>query len=617
MSPGGLGGVGRRIREWLDTSPPHASDDPRTPYPTLEEIGPKGAFYLPQDHKLVRRHVESVSFADESRGRRRLTLDIALPREPDVAIATSESGCRFYVPIALMAKSPPTTNIDLLDEEGRSLPLLTKEQNADLTYAALTKWAEEVLGGPLSQGLQRALEAVVRDDDDLEAQFAFEFALVAASEEHPSRIRTESAGVFETVLGDLSVNSLLWLGLTGRPGARRIVKLRYDIPVELPPIPRRRPRTMRVLVETQRATHEFTYVDPGDAQPYSTIRRVWRRLTNTLGWSPIELSVDSPYVRGAESYHMQVDAPSGLEARSIELLEDPAATVTASSSQSTVTRSSAHLYLTGVLTRTISLAVWVRLGVGRRGFISLALLSSLVTAGLLWAFWARAEELKQPGVAAAILLIVPAILATFSVRPQEHALAGRVLSGVRFLLLASALLAAAASAALIEIRPDAWSVKEAWLHYAWGASGVAGLLCISWLSSIRLVWRTGDRLTEALSRGRRFFGWSLAILLFGASVAVVGLIDVDLVERLELLVASLLAFQLVSSFVLAAVAERAVPGRSSFVLTAAVPVFGLAFATALGARPASLSAPDLWSLSFAGLGVLTFLLSLIEHRRSG
>jgi hypothetical protein len=496
--------------------------DPQTPYPTLDEICETGAYYLPQDKGLVRRHVESVSFHDETVGKRRLTLDMVLPRDPAAAIAWAPDGYRFYVPLALMAKDPPTTNIDLLDEDERSLPLLNRAQNAQLTHAALARMAERVLDGELSHGLRRALEIVV-SADGLEAELALEYAYLVMEDEHPGKLALPAARVFKEVLNDFSVNSLIWIGLTGRPGARRVVKFRYDIAVRFPPIPREHAYTRWVLVETSDAWHEFEYDFPGDGHPRSSFMRICNRLANTFGWAPIDLSIDSPYLRGCESYHMQVDAPPGLEIRNIRLageLVDGAGEEVRYKTE--ISGPSAHLYFADARPEGFSFAT-VTLRASRRGFLSLSLVAAGITTLTLWAFQARAEEARaDEGVAAAILLVVPALLALFVVRPGEHALATRVFSGVRLLVLGAALFSIAAAGALIGVRPSAWTLREAWYHYAVGASVLAGLLSVSWVLALQGTWRAGSRLHQLWRSRGLYFASSLVVTIGEAAVLGVG-----------------------------------------------------------------------------------------------
>lgn len=480
-------GLRRVLRHLIRELFGHA-DDVTEAYPRLSAIGPTGAYYLLQDKDLVRRHVETVVIEGERTGKRRLTIDLALPREPSVAIATTSEGCRFYVPVALMAKEPPTSNINLRDETGATLPLLNREQNAGLTFDALISVIAQMLDQTPPDRLRRALREVVFRDG-LPSAVAREYAYVILRDEFPVFFEHDRAEDVQAIVDDFSENSLIWIGLTGRPGARRVIKFEYDISVDVPPIPARGPSIRTVLVRTPRASHVFEYRDPGDLHQSPTLLRVWTRIATAFGWAAIPLMIESPHFRGCWSYHMQVRAPEGLEVRDIQLLGDltdergdPAVP------QREVDRTGAHLYFArATVERYAALLVLVR--PGRRGFLALCLLATGLTCGNLWAFAAHASAAaSDKGVSAAILLVVPAFLAAFVVRPGEHELAIRLFTGVRFLVLVAGVLSAAAAAALIGVRPSAWSLASSLHIYAVTATVATGLLAVSWILAFQLSW---------------------------------------------------------------------------------------------------------------------------------
>ena len=434
-------------------------------------------------------------------------------------IARAPEGYRYYVPIALLGKSPPTSNIDLVDEDDRSLPLLNREQNAQLTHAAVVDLLEEIGGRTPSAALEGLLERVIRDDG-LDAEFALEYAYVLIGEEYPGIFDSPKFAPLGEVLTDFAANSLIWVGLSGRPGARRVLQFRYDIAVELPPIPRQPPSVEYVLVETLKAQHTFEYAYRGDGFPSSTLERLWQRLANTIGWAAIDLALDSPYLRGCRSYHMQVAAPPGLECRDIRLIGDLTDSTGAPVGyQKNVTRRTAHLYFSDAKAEPNAL-ITVTLLAGRRGFLTLSLLAGIVAAGMLWIYQGRTAQIgKDTSAAAAVLLVVPALLAIFSARPGEHALTARLLGGVRFLVLVSALGLVAGAAALVNVRPSAWDLKEAIRWYAVGDSAIAGVLMVSWLQSLYPVWAVRRRVAAALNSPSRLLYAGLLLTLLSAALA--------------------------------------------------------------------------------------------------
>jgi hypothetical protein len=88
-----------------------------------------GAYYFLHESNWIARHVETIQIESESSGRRRLTVDVELPTDPRAVLETHAGKALFCIPIALIAKAPPTAQIDLRDEDGRALPLLTRAEN--------------------------------------------------------------------------------------------------------------------------------------------------------------------------------------------------------------------------------------------------------------------------------------------------------------------------------------------------------------------------------------------------------------------------------------------------------------------------------------------------------
>jgi len=167
----------------------------------------------------------------------------------------------------------------------------------------------------------------------------------------------------------------------------------------------------------------------------------------------------------------------------------------------------------------------------RRGFLNLSLVTALFTALGLWFAQAHAEfadNAQNTQTAAAALLVLPALLALFAVRPAEHALVSRLLFGVRALVFVSGLVAVLAAAALADVRPSAWEdVSEAWIWYAAVASGAGLMVIVAWAAALRPVgtavrwWAGGFEGLSAAGRLARLVLLGLAI----AAVALMGAMD--------------------------------------------------------------------------------------------
>jgi hypothetical protein len=543
----------------------------RSALPPLAEIAPRCGPLLPPNSTLIRRHVETIRFHDETHATRHLTIDIVLPRSRTRAIARVGDDERFYLPLALMAKVPPTTGVDLRAEDGTALPLLNRSQNALLTHGALVEWAEGVLGGELTQELQGALsEMVLRDG--VGAAFAREYAYLLIDAQFPGLLDDPVTSTLQELVDDFSVNSLLWVGLTGRPGARRVIKLSYDITTPVPPIPRRRARRkLEEVVLEDGASVYVEYLVPGDGHAGSTPRRIGNRIASTIGWAPIDLNVKSPYVRGCASYHMQVITPPGLEPRAMNLagpLLDEQRQPLLDSKGAPVRPDVdthgrvAHLYFAGARSDREAF-INLRLRAPRRGFLSLSFLFTAVISGLLWAFQGSAAEAsRHPEVAAATLLITPPLLGLFVVRTDEHGLLSRVLGGVRLLVLATGLFSIAAASALIDVRPAGWTLHESWRNYAIGASTVASVLAVSLFLSLRVTWMAADRLAS-LWRTRLIYFLSALVVLGTGAVALNVAAAYSSVAEVDGLAIPVLAVTAISALALAVQGRAVAPAEGA------------------------------------------------------
>jgi hypothetical protein len=128
----------------------------------------------------------------------------------------------------------------------------------------------------------------------------------------------------------------------------------------------------------------------------------------------------------------------------------------------------------------------------------MAMLAGGLITVLLWGYALQGDEAKsQREVAAAVLLIVPAVLTALAIRPREHPLAARVLAIVRLLVLSTGVLASAAAAALAGVRPATWTVEEAFKWYAEASVLPFSLLVISWVVAFPSAYTLRRRLASS------------------------------------------------------------------------------------------------------------------------
>lgn len=117
--------------------------------PTLEQIGRLGTKLLGPDLPWLRRHVESVTLCSLATARRQLTIDVVLPEHQGCSFPWRDGEHLFYLPIALMLKQPPASNLDMRDERNVSLPVLNRCRSGHMRQVehalrSLASWTREM-----------------------------------------------------------------------------------------------------------------------------------------------------------------------------------------------------------------------------------------------------------------------------------------------------------------------------------------------------------------------------------------------------------------------------------------------------------------------------------------
>ena len=169
------------------------------------------------------------------------------------------------------------------------------------------------------------------------------------------------------------------------------------------------------------------------------------RLLSHLGLTPFQVGVDLPWIE-ARDFHVEVTAPEGLRLLSASLIDDQEP---GGHSQKGFLRR-VHLVReraqgAGAGTAILEMLPNTQVFVG--GAVTAAVLS-LLALGACW--YGASAIAAYPTSAPSLLLLIPAVLASYVIRPTVHALTARMLSGARKLLALVALFAylAAASVAL-------------------------------------------------------------------------------------------------------------------------------------------------------------------------
>jgi len=488
------------------------------------------SYFLRTDQKWVARHVEHVIIESDRAAFRRITIDLDLP-EPSTAFERRNGRARYCVPVTWLAKDPPTARIDLRDERGNVLPLLTRDENSDISRVALLEGLSRATGAGPSADLEEAVDLCVLEDESL-AFFGYGLVRVVSDQEGRTFPDDSERRCLEQSALRLSGNSAIWVLLQGLANQRRVIKFGYGMEFAPNPVVARKRiiRTRTDLLDAEPV--ELKELGSGRILWAGTARRAAQRLAERLALGALEFRIPVPNVADPASYHIEIEAPPGLEIRRLRLR----ARLVGGDGQEVTPQTqyegrTGHLYFRDaesvhaldddeaklpaaagaapeVPREPITIDARVR--ISRRGLMNFAVLSSTIIALGLWGYESSVQQASNEhhlDVAAAVLLIVPALLVVFAVRPEEHAWTSRLLAGVRTMVLASGLLAALAAAALIGVSPWKRPV-DALEWYAIAASIPASILLVAWIG----LWQPGRWWTRR-SPTRRQYGIAAFVAL--------------------------------------------------------------------------------------------------------
>jgi hypothetical protein len=432
-------------------------------------------------NKWIVRRTESVNLRDDTQVARRVVVDFYVPPSAD--------GCRIprHLPLTLLRKVAPASNIDFVDEEDRSVSLLSLRENAGLSATALNEALEFVL--PELPHLETARTCwQLASGTPNEAVEALK-RLTALIVEH--RRPRDPYPEYQTALRiqrliliarTLAMNSIIWVMNDCPAGTRRVIKFTYEEPVEI-------------------------------------LSSLLKRLGIFLGLRSVKLGFKTPHLRSSQTYHFEMSVPGSLELhdadRDVDIHE---ATDIASRRDPTffkTFRRDLHLYYDLVGTRTlVSNRISVKCRAGRRGFLSLALASAVLIAALLWSAWLLRKHLDSEAASQAIppvMLLVPAVLVSMVNRPGEHPFNALLLTGPRYLIALSGVFASVAAAvvAFVATPSESEAVTGIWLGCAIGSSLVALLILWSWVSSLPVTARWGFGAGAFALAGAALSAWAI------------------------------------------------------------------------------------------------------------
>jgi hypothetical protein len=452
------------------------------PWPT-EELAVSGPATALQTSKLlaterlwIRRRVEQFTFVDGVRVRRSMSIDFFTPSD---TVATEGTGV-FLAPLALPKKAP-LLNLDAVDEDGRSLPVLTLDENGAIASELLRRLATELV-------------LVTKRFGDLDQDVALDLHDIAGAgygeADRPSRAErrarvgraiqafreaysvtappTEADQQRQLLWGSLALRPfldlladrfILFVRLHAQPSDRRIVKLSYE---------------ERVQREAERRGFS------------GLLKTLWRNRKETLGRAPYQFSIPTRALYAASSYHVEIPVPEELLIARAELgravqyvdvrdgTEKPGGRVEADTRRN-VPR--AHLTSPGLQPGSSTQPAPLRHEPLEIGYVDIDLklrpgpvftlfvISFVITAMLVLGLCLRAAGVHvDRATGAPVLIAAPGVFAAYLV-PGGEPLSRRMFAGLRLLAGGSALIAFAASGSLALSLPT-WGTVLAWVLLA-------------------------------------------------------------------------------------------------------------------------------------------------------
>jgi hypothetical protein len=453
---------------------------------------------LSEEDAWVHRRVEHIEFLSIVRVRRAMSIDFTYPDIPAIrGRATKPAGYIPLLPLALPRKRVLDA-LDVRDEAGRAVPVLTRSENSFIAYELLTRLALEVVGtagfSTLDPAVGRDLagitgyEGVDAPDPD-RALFHF----VRAHYRPPTR-PSDALAQRRLLWNDDVMRPLLWLfferflllvPLDVKPGQRRIIKLAFEDEAEPPPF------SGTLLTQIRQR-----------------IARLGRALLVSFGWARLRIRIGVRALVGAESYHVEmVGVPAPLKIVRAVLGVSVERYFFTASRYNIATREldedrrgdGSHLYASRVRRQMVEEEMMdpaspdeervatgyaeVVLLLKPRELLAPLFLALLTTAVLVGGLVLHARSHRpELDASTAILVLVPGLISAYRI-PAEHPLVRRVFRG---LLLPVGVCAAASFAAAASLAVDLSTHERVtlWHWLAWLAAAATASIGIAFLRSL-------------------------------------------------------------------------------------------------------------------------------------
>ena len=383
------------------------------------------------------RRVDSIHPLEGERGRVRHSMDCTPPPDPRLSYLPRERRHRrvddvhgpIVLPLAIVAKGP-MRELNASIADGTPVPLLGMSENVELAVALL-EYALRSQGVKVTGSLSNILRIVVGPSAS-SATVAAELAERGRNGDNQFWNPADVGSDVSDLIRDLGNGFLLSCLLpAANAGIRQVVKLSFHWRIE--------------------------------AAAGGLVQVAFDRLSVGLRFRSrlIELPMTAP--SDARSYHLEFQTPPELTCTGLKL-PLAAGEQWHPSMVDQTGQPVAHVH--GTFARPPGETASVSLGVSSRGLWTYAVLSSFLTAAIMWLAiglpGAKSALMASSDGAAALLLAVPAVFIGLGAGQKENALAAWMLGPLRVIMFVCALGLLAVAGSVVGVLHEPWCTGLWW-----------------------------------------------------------------------------------------------------------------------------------------------------------
>lgn len=399
------------------------------------------------------RRVERIKFVDEDVIRRATSVDFTIPHWFHRVRGTPRNGvARQLVPLGLLRKGTLMT-FSLHSDSDQSLPLLTTPQNIEVAEATLVALAEQVIEGSVPDKVRSDIRALVECDASKSAIHLQN--LHERKDKHTgARGKLRNSAVFQSLSTPLADNFLALTMIELGWHQRRVLHYCYDEPLWFTPTGRLR-----------------NFIAPA------------------VG-GPREALIGLPALSHADSYHVEVEAPDGLQIVTREgYTEYPGGTVPLEGIEKTGSHQRSHIHFkqSALGAEAIVLA---RLFPRASAIVRSGCFAGALAFLTILFFQLRFSKIVGPhagdqkAAAAAVLLGFQAVVSLYLARSDQNAMTTNLLWPVRMVAALPGVAAFVMAAAVVAGTSGTATKIVLWcMVFLSGLSTV--LLSVAWARLIR------------------------------------------------------------------------------------------------------------------------------------